>query len=88
MSSSQSAISGLGCGTHTVRGGMDPGDRCFCPRVVGVVMYKMIPDPWMGAYPLRFRRRSAGTRRWPQGKLSQRACFYELEPISIQWVGG
>ena len=46
MSSSPSAISEWGWGTHTVRSGMDPGDRCFCPRVVGVVMYEMIPDPW------------------------------------------
>ena len=34
MSYSQPAISGWGRGFHTVRGGIDPGDHCFCPRVV------------------------------------------------------
>ena len=26
-----------GCGFHSVRGGIDPGDHCFCSRFVGVV---------------------------------------------------
>ena len=34
---SQSAIGQLGWGRHTVRGGIDPRDHRFRPRVVGVV---------------------------------------------------
>ena len=34
---SQSAIGRRGWGFYTVRGGFDPGDHHFCPRVVGVV---------------------------------------------------
>ena len=37
MSSSKSAITQLGCSFHSVRGGIDPGDLCFRPRVVGIV---------------------------------------------------
>ena len=35
--SSQSTISGWRWGFHIVQRGIDPGDRCFRPRVVGVV---------------------------------------------------
>ena len=34
---SQSAIGQWDWGFHTVRGGVDPGDHCFRPQVVGVV---------------------------------------------------
>ena len=34
---SQSAIGQLGWGGYTARGGIDPGDHRFRPRVVGVV---------------------------------------------------
>ena len=37
MSLSQSATSLLGWRFHTLRGGIDPGDLRFRPRVVGVV---------------------------------------------------
>ena len=37
MSPCQSAISKCGWGFHTARGGIDPGDLCFPPGVVGVV---------------------------------------------------
>ena len=37
MSPSQYAITQLGWGFHTLRGGIDPGDLRFRPRVVGVV---------------------------------------------------
>ena len=37
MSSSQSAITQWGRGFHTVRGGIDPENLFFRPRVVGVV---------------------------------------------------
>ena len=33
----QSAIGQWDWGFHTVRGGVDPGDHCFRPQVVGVV---------------------------------------------------
>ena len=36
MSPSQSATSQWGWGTHTVKGGIDPGDLRFRHRVVGV----------------------------------------------------
>ena len=34
---SQSAASQWGWGFHTVRGGIDPGDHRFRPRIVGVI---------------------------------------------------
>ena len=34
---SQSSITQRRWGFHTLRGGIDPGDLRFCPRVVGVV---------------------------------------------------
>ena len=34
---SQSATDERGWRFHTVRDGIDPGDRCFGPRIVGVV---------------------------------------------------
>ena len=37
MSPSQSAITQWGWGFYTLRGGIDPGDMRYCPRVVGVV---------------------------------------------------
>ena len=37
MSPSKSAITQRGWGFHTVRGGIDPGNIRFRPRVVGVV---------------------------------------------------
>ena len=37
MSPSQSATSQRGCGLHTLRGGIDPGDLYIRPRVVEVV---------------------------------------------------
>ena len=37
MSLIQSATSQWGWGFHTRRGGIDPGDLCFRPRVVGIV---------------------------------------------------
>ena len=36
-SPSQSAINKWGCGFHTVRGGIDPGELCFRPQAVGIV---------------------------------------------------
>ena len=37
MSPSQSTINGWGWGLHTIRGGINPGDHCFRPRIVGVL---------------------------------------------------
>ena len=37
MSPSQSAITQWDWGFHNARGGIDPGDLCFRPPVVGVV---------------------------------------------------
>ena len=37
MSPSQSAITQLGWGFHTLRGGIDPGDLRYCLRVVEFV---------------------------------------------------
>ena len=36
MNPSQSIITQWGWGFHTLRGGIDPGDRCVRPRIVGV----------------------------------------------------
>ena len=48
---SESAIGQWGWGFHTVRGGFDPADHRFRPRVVGVVhVYGGIYDPGMGSY--------------------------------------
>ena len=56
MSLSQSATSQLGWGFHTLRGGIDPGDLRFRPRVVGVVEIWNGFEPGMGNYPPRVRR--------------------------------
>ena len=53
-----------------MRGGIDPGEHRFRPRVVGVVYAWRIPNPGMGFHPRRVRR---GPRRCPEGRLSQRA---------------
>ena len=56
MSPSQSAITQWGWGFHTLRGGIDPGDLRFRPRVVEVVDRWKGLLPGMGTYPPRVRR--------------------------------
>ena len=54
-SPSQSAISRWGWGFHTVRGGVDPADHRFRPRVVGFVEVYRDSEPGMGTFPPRVR---------------------------------
>jgi len=69
VSANQSSASGVG-GFHTVRGGIDPGDHCFCPRFVGTVeAWKDLPAE-DGA--LSFAG-AAEPWRSPEGQLSPRA---------------
>ena len=56
MSPSQSAITQWGWGFHTLRGGIDPGDVSFRPRVVGDVEIWKSFEPGMGINPPRARR--------------------------------
>ena len=70
MNLSQLATSQVGWGFHTLRGGIDPGDLRFRPRVVGVVeMWKdfQYEDETL-SYP-----GVAGPRRCPERQLSPRA---------------
>ena len=86
MSPSQSAITQWGWGFHTLRGGSDPGDPCFCPRVVGVVEIWKIFRPGDGNLP---SPGSAGPRRWPEGQLSPHAGSMSPSQSAItQWGWG
>ena len=75
MSPSQSAITQLGWGFYTARGGINPGDLLFRPQVVVFV------DIWR-VFSSRDKTLSspgaAGPRRWPEGQLSQRAGSMSL----------
>ena len=54
MSPSQSATSQRDWGLHTMRGGIDPGDLRFRPRVVGVAkVYGRVSIQGMRTYPCR-----------------------------------
>ena len=83
MSLSQSATSQLGWGFHTLRGGINPGDLRFRPRVVGVV------DIWKGfesgdeTHPPRVWRDSGVG---PRGTLAAR-WLHEPQPISNHPAG-
>ena len=66
---SQSAIGQWGWGFHTVRGGIDPGDRLFRPRFVGVVDVWNDVETGDGAL---FSPGAAGPGRSPEGKLPPR----------------
>ena len=46
----------VGWGFYTAWGGIDPGDLCFRPRVVGVVEIWREFHPWIQHYPPRVRR--------------------------------
>ena len=47
------ASSQWGWGFHTIRGGVDPWDHRFYPRIVVVYMYGSICDPGVVPYPRR-----------------------------------
>ena len=47
MSPSKSAITQWGWGFHTVRGGIDPSDLCFCTGVIELKRYGSISRPGM-----------------------------------------
>lgn len=50
----QQSAGGWGC--HTVRGGVDQGDRRFLPWLIrGVYMHGGISEPGMGSLPHRLR---------------------------------
>ena len=70
MSPSHSAITQLGWGFHTLRGGTDPGDIRFVPRIVGVVdiLANFLPADGKLSSP-----GAAGAQRYPEGQLSLRA---------------
>lgn len=76
MSPSQSMITRWVWGFHTVRGGVDPGDRRFFPRFVGVVyIWKDFFYQMMGPYPPRV---------WPNLDCS----FEHQTSRKSQWVSG
>ena len=70
MRPSRSAITQWGWGFHTLRGGIDPGDLRFRPRVVGVVEVRKYSRSGDGNLS---SPGAAGPRRWPEGQLSLRA---------------
>ena len=53
MSRSQSTITKWGWGFHTLRGGIDPGNLRFRPRVIGAVEIWTDFEPPMENYPPR-----------------------------------
>ena len=70
MSPSQSAITQWGWGFHILRGGINPGDLRFRPRVV------VVAEIWKDFFPGDGKLSSpgvAGPRRWPEEQLSPRA---------------
>ena len=72
-------------GFHALRGGIDPGDLRFHPRVGVVEIWQdFLPVDGILSLP-----GAAGPRRWPEGQLSPRAgsTLYEPQPISIDPVG-
>ena len=84
MSLSQSATSQLGWGFHTLRGGIDPGDLRFRPRVVGVVeMWKVFRS---GNENLSSPG-AAGPRRCPERQLSPRAGSMSLNQSATSQLG-
>ena len=82
----QLATSQLGWGFHTFRGGIDPGDNRFRPRVVGVV--EVWRDSSSGDGNLSCLG-AAGPLRWPEGQLSPRAGSMSASESAItQWGWG
>ena len=86
MSPSQSAITQLGWGFYTARGGINPGDLLFRPQVVVFV------DIWR-VFSSRDKTLSspgaAGPRRWPEGQLSPCAGSMSLiQSATSQWGWG
>ena len=84
MNLSQLATSQVGWGFHTLRGGIDPGDLRFRPRVVGVVeMWKdfQYEDETL-SYP-----GVAGPRRCPERQLSPRAGAMSLSQSATSQLG-
>jgi len=85
MNPSQSATSQWGWSFHTVRGGIDPGDLRFRPRVVGVV--EIWKNCWSGDGKL-YSPGAAGPR-WPEGRLSPHADSMSPSESAIsQWGWG
>ena len=84
MSPSQLAITQLGWGFYTLRGGIYPGDLRFRPQVVGVV------EVWRefssGVKPLSSLG-AAGPRRCPEGQLSPRADSMSLIQSATSKLG-
>ena len=75
MSLGQLATSRLGWGSHTLRGGIDPGDLRFRLRVVGVIeiwKYFESGDEKLSSPGV------AGPRRCPERQLSLRAGSMSL----------
>ena len=86
MSTTQSALSLWGWSLHTVRGGIDPGDLCFRPRVVGV---DEIRKDFRSRDKTLSSPGAAGPRRWPEGQLSPRAGSMSfIQSATSQWGWG
>ena len=86
MSLSQLATSQLGWDFRTLRGGIEPGDLHFNPRVIGVV------ERWKDFRSGDGNLSSPGAarrRRWPEGKLSPRAGSMSLgQSVITHWDWG
>ena len=83
MSPSKSAITQWGWGFHTVRGGIDPSDLCFCTGVIELKRYGGISHPEISPYPPWMRRDLDVVSR---GK-SRRALALRASRASWQSVG-
>ena len=60
---SLSAIRRWGRGFYTMGGGVDPGDRCSCPRLINrSSKYMEIPELGVGAYPPRLQQNPVALR--------------------------
>ena len=71
----------MGWRFHTVRGGIDPGDHCFVPGLLGLYMYGRIYDPGLVSYPPRMSR---DLDIVPRGNTRR---LYERQPINNRWMG-
>ena len=74
----------VGWGFYTARGGIDTGDLCFHPRVVGVVEVRR---EFSSGEKTLSSLGAAGPRRWPEGQLSPCAGSMSLIQAAISQRG-
>ena len=73
----------VGWDLYTARGGIDPGDLCFRPRIVGVVE---IWRDFSSEHTTLSSPGAAGLRRWPEEQLSPRAGSMSfIQSATSQW---